>query len=1093
MHFQSLLRADDGSEMNMPWRQILLALFLTWASLTSARAAVLFERVGDPLSIPDGVITAVAQDGRGFLWIGTPEALIRYDGHRFRRYVHDPLDPGSPPSDRIFALMTASDGRLWVGFQTDGVAVYDPDRDRFVRHALPTAEGDDLAGAQVRALAETPDGAVWVGTTGRGLVRIDREGGIRVFRNGPGLGSLPDDRVGALGVDHAGVLWVGTWRGLARLRSIDADFEPVLSDSGDPLGFGAATVRGIHAARNGNLWVGAQQGLVAMIPANQLGHVRLPDAGAVRRWRADGFYTAIEPADDEVWLGHAVGIDVFAADGSGEPRRVRHDTAEPLSLANAEVRGLLVDRSGLVWVGTFGGGLLRANPASAALVSRRFDRVADAPLEQLNALTLAAAAAGGFWAGIARNGVARFDQDLRIVEILGRVGRDDGLSGSQPSGIAESTDGSLWVATESGIHVRSAGEARFEVFSGPEFVEASAVRKIMPLEDGGLWVATGDGLFGIDGSRQLRRLATSDGRRVGGVFNAIAIDPSGGGWAGSNEGLFRISPVGALEPVEMLLDGVAFAAPIQGVLVDRSGSVWIDADGLLRIVQLDGARAAVETISRRHGFAKTAFGANLLDDEQGRIWTHRFMYDPARDLMVRIGRADGALVGTGWFRAYARLADGRFAFGATEGLLVVDPRRFRAEPSEQPLAFTDLRIDGRARPVGARPSVIEVKPGDRNVSLEFAALDYGAPTSRRYRYRLDGVDGDWLEVDSTVRVASYGGLWPGSYRLMVQASRRGGGWGEDVLVVELRVLPKWWQTPLGIAGILGGIVGLAVFFGYRREGRLRREKVRLEREVEGRTVELRSLSTELARRNIDLRQASLTDPLTGLRNRRYVTQEFPGEVARLLAHPVTTRDGSQVGNEGLVLFLIDIDGFKSVNDQHGHAAGDVVLRQFADRLRTVFRDSDEFVRWGGEEFLVVARGIGSDAAAGLAERVRERVARDPFVLDDGTPVSRTCCIGFAPFPFEGARPRAHGWEAVMEVADQALLAAKRLGRDAWIGVEPAESALIDGSIGNWDVAALVRSGKLRVVTGPSNGADRAAAALAEVAGLARMLPADGAA
>lgn len=1075
----------------MPWWAVLLALVLAWASSTTAQAAVLFERIGDALSIPDGVITAVAQDGRGFLWIGTPEALIRYDGHRFRRYVHDPLDPGSPPADRIFALMTASDGRLWVGFQTDGVAVYDPDQDRFVRHALPRAEGDDLAGAQVRALAETPDGAVWVGTTGRGLVRIDREGTMRVFRSGPMPGSLPDDRVGALGVDHSGVLWVGTWRGLARLRGIDADFEPVLSDSGDPLGFGAATVRGIHAARNGSLWVGAQQGQVAMIPADQLGHAGLPDAGAVRRWRADGFFAAVEPAEGEVWLGHAVGIDVFAADGSGEPRRVRHDAAEPLSLANAEVRGLLVDRTGLVWVGTFGGGLLRANPASAALVSRRFDRVADAPLEQLNSLTLAAADAGGFWAGIARNGVVRFDRDLRMVEILGRADGDDGLSGSQPSGIAEAGDGSLWVATETGIHVRSAGEVRFEVFSGPEFVEASAVRRIVPLPDGGLWVATGDGFFGIDSSRKLRRMATIDGRRVGGVFNAIAIDPSGGGWAGSNEGLFRITPAGALEPVEMLLDGIAFVAPIQGLLVDRSGSVWIDADGLLRVVDLDGARAKVESISRRHGFARIAFGANLLEDEQGRIWTHRFMYDPARDLMLRIGRADGALVGTGWFRAYARLADGRFAFGATEGVLVVDPGRFRAEPSEQPLAFTDLRIDGRPRPVGARPAVVEITPADRNVSLEFAALDYGSPASRRYRYRLEGVDGDWLEVDSTARVASYGGLWPGSYRLIVQGSRRVGGWGEDVLEVELRVLPKWWQTPFGIAGILGGIVGLAVLLAYRREGRLRREKVRLEREVEGRTVELRSLSTELARRNIDLRQASLTDPLTGLRNRRYVTQEFPGEVARLLAHGMT-RLGSQARNEGLVLFLVDIDGFKSVNDQHGHAAGDIVLRQFADRLRAVFRDSDEFVRWGGEEFLVVARGIGPDAAAGLAERVRERVAREPFVLDDGTPVSRTCCVGFAPFPFEVGRPRAHGWEAVMEIADQALLAAKRLGRDAWIGVEAAESARIDGSIGDWDVVALVDSGALRLVAGPATGVDRAAAALAEVSGLARPRPSDAA-
>lgn len=1061
------------------FRALLVAFVLSLASIATARAAVLFERVGDSLSIPDGVITAVAQDGRGFLWIGTPEALIRYDGHRFRRYVNDPADPGSPPANRIFALMAARDGRLWVGFQTDGVAVYDPDTDRFTRYALPQAEGDDLAGAQVRALAETPDGAVWVGTTGRGLVRIAPDGSIRSFRQAAAPGSLPDDRVGALGVDHAGVLWVGTWRGLARLRGVDAGFEPMLSQSDGRDGFGAVVVRGIHAARNGNLWVGTQQGLVAMIPAGELGHPRLPDTASVRRWQAAGFFAATEPAKDGVWLGHADGIDVFAADGSGKPTRIRHDPTDALSLANAEVRGLQVDRTGLVWVGTFGGGLMRANPANRALESRRFDRVADAPLEQLNVLTLAPARAGGFWAGVARNGVVRFDEALRIAELLGRPHVEDGLAGNQPTAIAETADGSLWVATELAVFLRAPGAGRFEIYSGPEFVEASAVRRMIPAPDGGLWIATGDGFFAIDAQRRLQRLATSDGRRVGGVFNAIASDSQGGGWAGSNEGLFRILPAGSLEPMEMRLDGAPLVAPIQGMLVDRAGTVWIDADGLLRVTSIEERTANVEAISRRHGFARTSFGANLREDEKGRIWTHRFMYDPSQDVLLRIGRADGALVGTGWFRAVATLADGRFAFGATEGVLLVDPSGFHTETDEPELAFTDLRVDGRQRPVGARPGVIELAPGDRNVSLEFAALDFGAAASRRYRYRLEGVDGGWLEVDSGARTASYGGLWPGRYRLEVQSSRRSGGWGSEVLDVELNVLPRWWQRPLGMAAILAALVVLAVWLAYSREGRLRREKLRLEREVEGRTAELRSLSSELARRNTDLRQASLTDPLTGLRNRRYVTQELPGEVARLLSFSGANSAGRAKGSS-LVLFLIDIDGFKSVNDRHGHAAGDMVIRQYAERLQGVFRESDELVRWGGEEFLVVARDIGMEAAARLAERVRENMAREPFVLDDGARVTRTCCIGFAPFPFEATRPRAHGWEAVLEVADQALLAAKHMGRNAWIGVEPAPGATLDGAIGTWEIASLAVDGRLRVLAGPMASSERAIVALSEV-------------
>jgi diguanylate cyclase (GGDEF)-like protein len=1057
------------------WPALLLAMLWAWWPLpgvAGSQPVVLFDRIGDEERIPDGVITALAQDGRGFLWIGTPEALIRHDGHRFRRYVHDEADARTVPGNRVVALLAARDGRLWVGIQGAGVAVYDPDADRFTRVAVDEAVGLPGLAGQVRVLAETPDRAIWIGTTGSGLVRLDPSGRTVLYRHEASRGALPDDRVAALAVDRNGTLWVGTWLGLARWRGESEGFEPVLSEPDDPDGFAGTTVRGIHPARNGHLWVGAQQGQVAMIPADQLGLDRVPERTAVRRWRANGFFAAAEPADGRVWLGHAIGIDVFPADGVGQPEAIRHQPSDPLSLANAEVRGLHVDRTGLVWVGTFGGGLQRANPANQALQSRRHDPDTDAPLAHLNAVVLAEASDGGAWAGVAQQGVARFDRALRVTEFIPSGGAADQLPGRLPSGIAETADGSLWVATEVGVHVRRSGSRMIETLSGREFTEGAAARRLVPRPDGTLWVATSDGLFSIDRERRVRRHAMRDGRRVGGVFNAVATLPGGDGWAGGTEGLFRISADGALEPLSLEVGGQQLRATVQGILVDRAGVLWIDADGLLRVRSIADGRVDAEPISRRHGYAGVAFGANLLEDAAGRIWTHRFVYDPARDLLLRLGRADGVQIGTGWFRAYARLGDGRFAFGATEGILVVDPDRFVPEPEEQPLAFTELRVDGRVRPIGARPKVLEIAPDERNFTLEFAALDFRAPESRRYRYRLDGIDRDWLEVDAATRFASYGGLWPGHYRLKVQSSRRVGGWGSDVLTLDVRIQPRWWQTTGGLLLLLGGFVGLLMLLAWRRERRLLGEKLRLEREVEGRTVELRALSTELARRNVDLRTASLSDPLTGLRNRRFVMQELSVEIRRLLQLRETDADRSP----GMVLFLVDIDGFKSVNDRYGHAAGDALIRQFADRLRAVFRDSDEIVRWGGEEFLIVAQGLVATDAASLAERIRERVGEQPFVLDDGTAVSRTCCIGFAPIPFEEARPRAHGWETVVDVADRALLAAKRLGRNAWIGIWPAPGVRLDGSVGEWLVARRVAGGELVIVA--SSGIDPAAAAVA---------------
>lgn len=133
--------------------------------------------------------------------------------------------------------------------------------------------------------------------------------------------------------------------------------------------------------------------------------------------------------------------------------------------------------------------------------------------------------------------------------------------------------------------------------------------------------------------------------------------------------------------------------------------------------------------------------------------------------------------------------------------------------------------------------------------------------------------------------------------------------------------------------------------------------------------------------------------------------------------------------------MLDLDHFKEVNDKYGHDAGDAVLRQFAELLRETVRKPDVVVRWGGEEFLVVARDTGRGLPLGLAERLRRRIANHRFLLPDGTALSRTCSIGFALFPFLPEAPEAVPWEEVVGLADAGLYLAKTAGRNRWVGVE----------------------------------------------------------
>src|SRR5690348_13575550 len=142
--------------------------------------------------------------------------------------------------------------------------------------------------------------------------------------------------------------------------------------------------------------------------------------------------------------------------------------------------------------------------------------------------------------------------------------------------------------------------------------------------------------------------------------------------------------------------------------------------------------------------------------------------------------------------------------------------------------------------------------------------------------------------------------------------------------------------------------------------------------------------------------------------------------------------------------MVDLDHFKEVNDTYGHAAGDLVLQQVATILQEATRDTDTVVRWGGEEFLVVARNAARKDAVVLVERIRSRVEAHAFDLGDGSTIRRTCSIGFALMPFLCADPDYMSWEEVVDVADHCLYVAKRSGRDAWVGVLPQTDVTAEG-------------------------------------------------
>ncbi|WJG10705.1 diguanylate cyclase [Aliiglaciecola sp. LCG003] len=236
---------------------------------------------------------------------------------------------------------------------------------------------------------------------------------------------------------------------------------------------------------------------------------------------------------------------------------------------------------------------------------------------------------------------------------------------------------------------------------------------------------------------------------------------------------------------------------------------------------------------------------------------------------------------------------------------------------------------------------------------------------------------------------------------------------------------------------------LLLFLLYSRRVQIKLNK-RLGEQVEQRTQELKQKNIELQIAYQEMETISLTDQLTGIHNRRYLENQIDADLEQSLRLHQDWLAGKtdKPVHADIVVFMIDMDRFKSINDIHGHVAGDAVLIQLTQRLAQVFRQSDYLTRWGGEEFVAVARFINRDDAPVLAQRVVDHVAQTPFQLPNGAEYSTSCSVGYACYPLYADNSIAPKWNTLISIADACLYMVKSAGRNGWVGIDKVQESTV---------------------------------------------------
>jgi diguanylate cyclase (GGDEF)-like protein len=953
-------------------------------------------------SIQDGLpqisALAITQDRTGYIWVGTQNGLARFDGVRFTTYTPD--NEPALPGIYIRALLLDRNGVLWIGTYK-GLAR--AENGRF--QSIPAADIARHPTLDVNAVAQTADGSI-VAATNDGVFRVSGSHLVEI-PNGPkpALSLLP----------RADGLWVGGSGTVLRM-----DRGQVFSM---PLPDQAVTAGVAHLAEaQGRIWAGSSQGLYS----------RIDDA-----WmRFDEDITLARSPINNILRDHDDNLWVSTNSGFARLRDAR--LAEKIDETNLRATRSVIssfeDREGNLWLGSQLEGLARIWNGW----TRRYS-IGDGLNDRI-VWSLSRAPDGTLWVGT-NDGLSTFDGKRFTPVIPGSA-----LPHPQAYNLMAEAD-QLWIGTRRGLAVWRDGRVETPPLYAP--MAGAQINGIWRDRNGDLWFPTTEGLFFQHDDLPLRRYAQLEGladRRIRTIIETrnhrILVGTQGGLYEKQGD---RFTPVPGLPP----------GLDVTTIYELPSGMIVI---GLITesIYVFDGRRW--KAIGQSQGLPSNAPFFQTMDD-RGFLWIagirgvervpitdlEHFANGEIRSVrgeMLLNERGDRNAGQQGFCCNGAGLAKG-FIDGhvlwlpSRDGVVVLDTHGIVKNTITPAVVIERIKYLGDWHAVENPSTRVELEPHARDLAFDFTAPSFQDPRSIQMRYRLVGYDRDWKDLeDVTRRSVNYTNLPPGDYAFEAMAANNAGVWSPTTARFAFGIRPWFYETKL-FFGLLALLLAMLVYAGYRRQRQLHiAQRDLLEQQVRDRTQELHTA-------NEALRNVSQTDPLTGLRNRRYLDNQIPADLA------FYDREQLRTGNyEQVILFaLVDVDFFKKVNDMHGHKAGDRVLQQVAQVLTAPVRGGDYIVRWGGEEFLLVFRPMPHRYVTVIGERTRAAVANHVFDIGNGETLRLTCSVGIAEYPLFRNTQRRLGWEQMIELADGALRWVKQNGRNGWAAFRPTAMT---------DLATLIR-------------------------------------
>lgn len=629
---------------------VLAVLHYAPAQAQSSSNNLSFRRISVEQGLSQSTPYVILQDRTGFLWIGTSDGLNRYDGYTFRVYRHIPSDSTSLSDNFVQALCEDAQGNLWVGTRDGGLNKLDARTGRFTTYKYNPANPHSISSNYISSIALGAQGELWIGTEGGGVTRFDpASGSTTVFQHNPNkpLHSLSSNLVLAICVDHAGNVWLGTGdAGLSRFNPRTGVWTTFQHNSNDARSLSHNTVRAMLEDRSGTLWIGTEGGGVNRFDATtetftQYRH-SVEYASSLSN---DAVHTLLEDKYGAIWVGTVDGLNRFernANAGKGAWTVYREQPNSRRSISGNTIFSLFQDRTDLLWIGVYGGGLNTVDMGFNAFTTHNI--LPNLPKALGAVFSICEDRRGNVWVSSRELGLLRFESgdnnrkvlansdiaNAGITRFRHNPADTTSISSDAATFIYETRDGTLWVATQNGLNRFEPQQQTFTRFLADTSVGSLSNNSIFTLfEDKNhmLWIGTlGGGLNRFNPITHSFTTFKYDPRNPRSLSNnvvrSVCEDSSGTLWIGTRGGgLNRFNPQ-TQDFTRFLHDernpkSLSHNA-IFALHIDRVGTLWVGTQGG-GLNRFNPQTQDFTAFQEKDGLANNVV-YGILEDAPGNLW-----------------------------------------------------------------------------------------------------------------------------------------------------------------------------------------------------------------------------------------------------------------------------------------------------------------------------------------------------------------------------------------------------------------------------------------------------------------------------------------